>query len=280
MLTAGHLLLLVGLSAQGEPPAAEAPSRDGDLAKVHAAEVLELAQAEAAKYEFRLETDPNTKLTLQPHSILRWSNPVSGPVYGEVFVWTAAGRPEVVAAIYRFYSQRHRHASAEFHSLSPGKLQATRDGRRVWFPSGGGVELSLIPDAPPPADSPTRRLRQMKALAREFSAEAIYPSPDDPPWQLRLMIQPVYRYRSTGADLLDGAMFAFAQGTNPDVWLLIEARKTPHGARWQYGLARMHLVALRVFHKGRRVWSVDRLPTSRRDPLKPYVVFGVPTAAN
>ena len=40
---------------------------------------------------------------------------------------------------------------------------------------------------------------------------------------------------------MDGAVFAFARATDPDVLLLLEARaKTGEDPKWHYALARMH----------------------------------------
>ena len=61
------------------------------------------AKREAASYTVPPEGS-DRPLTLQPDPVLNWSNPVMGPIYGEVFVWTEDGRPEAVASIYRFYS--------------------------------------------------------------------------------------------------------------------------------------------------------------------------------
>ena len=113
-------------------------------------------------------TGSDRPLTLQPEPILKWSNPVIGSIYGDVFIWTADGRPEAVASIYKFYSPL-THRANEFHSLALGKLTAERDGIAVWTPSRPGLELKPIPGAPAPADSAAARFRQMRALAQEFT---------------------------------------------------------------------------------------------------------------
>ena len=56
-------------------------------------------------------------------------------------------------------------------------------------------------------------------------------------WELRLLPKPLYRYESTDPEVLDGAVFALVSsaGTDPEIILLIEARKTPEGPRWVFG---------------------------------------------
>jgi hypothetical protein len=56
--------------------------------------------------------------------------------------------------------------------------------------------------------------------------------------QLRLMPKPWLRYGEAGSAVQDGALFAFAVGTEPEVALMIEARwSLSGGLRWEYGLA-------------------------------------------
>ena len=83
-------------------------------------------------------------------------------------------------------------------------------------------------------------------------------------WELRLLPQPLYRYESTDPDVLDGAVFAFvtSAGTDPEVFLVLEARK-PAGSgepAWQYALARFTDLNLWVSHKGTVVFTASLIP--------------------
>ena len=75
------------------------------------------------------------------------------------------------------------------------------------------------------------------------------------PTRLRLLAQPIYRYENTKGDLIDGGFFAFVQGTDPEVFLLIEARRPPGCTRVAFGATRMHGIYLRLNRGGREVWS-------------------------
>ena len=101
------------------------------------------AKREAASYTIRLDGS-DRPLTLRPEPVLTWSNPVMGTIYGNVFLWTADGRPEAVASIYRFY-RPDPHRADEFHSLAFGRLVAKRDGVATWTPSRRGLDLKPIP---------------------------------------------------------------------------------------------------------------------------------------
>ena len=65
--------------------------------KARAAEFLVVAKREAAAYTIR-HPRSDRPLELKPEPILKWSNPVVGSIYGDVFIWTENGRPEAVAA--------------------------------------------------------------------------------------------------------------------------------------------------------------------------------------
>jgi hypothetical protein len=182
-------------------------------------------------------------------------------VYGDVFIWTADGRPEVVTAIYRFFT-KDPHRGEAFHSLSLGKPTAEREGAVVWSPAKPGVELKPIPGAPAPADSAAGRLRQMRALAREFTSRQTNRAGVDS--AMRMLSQPLYRYEGTKGDLIDGGLFVFVHGGAPEIFLLIEARRTQDGAlEWRFGATRMHGIDLRLYHRGNPIWRAPEIPWSQ-----------------
>ena len=93
-----------------------------------------------------------------------------------------------------------------------------------------------MPDAPTPADDEAGRLRQMRDLARRFSAREFW---DGRTYALRLLPHPIDRYADPASGLVDGTIFTFANGTNPELLLLIEARRHGDGpAKWSYAAAR------------------------------------------
>jgi hypothetical protein len=226
----------------------------------------------AAEYEVSLDIDTKAKLRLQAEPVLRWTNPVRGTTDGAVFLWLVEGRPELAAGIYKWPSASGEpDMEHELSSLSPRKLKAVRGGRSVWEPATPGVELKAIPGAPVPADSEAGRSRQLRALAREFTA--FHDNPPRPKEELRLLPQPIYRYEKTRGDLLDGGLFAFVQATDPEVLLLIEARRGAAGFTWQFGVARMTSNALHANHQDKEVWSVPNCWEQVTDRSLPYTAF-------
>src|SRR5262249_6039034 len=65
--------------------------------------------------------------------------------------------------------------------------------------------------------------------------------------------QPLHRYQSSDSEWIDGAVFGFVLGTDPEAFLLIEARRDVETTKWQYGLARMNNDSMAFSHNGREI---------------------------
>ncbi|HVA48420.1 MAG TPA: hypothetical protein VNH11_18795 [Pirellulales bacterium] len=79
--------------------------------------------------------------------------------------------------------------------------------------------------------------------------------------------------------MLDGAVFAFVEATDPDFLLVIEAHRSDaaSAAEWRYTLARMCSGPLEVELDGRRIWSAAGYWDNPRSLKDPYaeIPFGV-----
>jgi hypothetical protein len=235
-----------------------------------------IAIAAAKGYEIELANEPATRLELKEEPVLRWTNPVQSDGAGEVYVWTDRGRPEAVVSIYRFVGNSGKPGlHHEFHSLSTARLVGRGEKGRNWSPDQAGLEFKPVPDAAQPASSPTGRKRQLRDIADQFQADKT--DRQEVQRTLRLLTQPLYRFESAHDDVLDGALFAFVEGTDPEVLLLIEARQAGDGHQWQYALCRLNSVRLQAKYKDRSVWDVPAIEYreyTRRD--RPYSVFNIP----
>ena len=190
---------------------------------------------------------------------MRWANNTRGSEDGMTVLYLADGRPEAVCCFYPW----EKSLVHEFDSLSRGTLIAKRDGEVVWRPEKPGVQFQSIPDADAPAERPTARLRQMKTLANQFSSTMLGWRADNSDRELlRLLPQPLYRYDSKRSDVLDGAVFAFVQGTDPETLLLLEAFKAGDRFEWQFAFARRTSGELEGRHKDTIVWHADRFPAN------------------
>jgi hypothetical protein len=234
--------ILVGCSVSASRAADEPEVAPGDSDRQAIAKVAEGCQLFLGKDRIPLKFDREP--------MLRWPNPTRGIPDGATFVWTLDGRPEAIGCVWRqtfvWYS---------FHSVSSSKLVAEYNGRTIWQSQKAGVEFAVFSKAPQPADSTAKRLLQMKELARRFSCRLSNGGDGE---ELRLLPRPVYRYQVDRADLKDGALFAFVQGTDPEVVLVLEATRHHGRSQWQYALTRRTPGALEADLDGQRIWTVPR----------------------
>jgi hypothetical protein len=255
------LLLLLG---PAQPPPPEKVDN-----KAEEAEARAVAKKLADEYVFQLDKASGVKLKREPEPVFRWLLQLDRRFYSDVYVWTHEGRPEVIAAVTNVYGAK-RAMETEIHSLSTGLPLLSHNDKVLWEPARPGVELKPVPGAPKPGATAGVRLTQMRALAAQFSAGAMYGKTKE---DLRLLPAPVYRYASGKQGVADGAIFAFVRGTDPEAFLLVEARKGEGGAdEWQYAFARfVGHAAVWAARDGREVWRVEALSVKENlDPKQPY----------
>ena len=249
--------LLVGLTlapgpgpARGQEPPAVPAAKD---ARPKWAPVF---QKHAAGYIIRAGAGAGdqAEARMLPEPLLRWSQPVRGGDDGALYLWVREGRPVAVMSLFT-YKERNgvRNVIHEDHSLAEGPLAAEWAGQPRWRTAEPGLTFRPVPDAPAPAETAAARLRQMQAIVREFSAA----TKDDKgsTWTLRPMTRALYRYEGKGPATPDGALFAFAQGTDPEAFLLVEARAEWKALRWEYAVARFTDLEIKIDLKGREVFS-------------------------
>jgi hypothetical protein len=101
-----------------------------------------------------------------------------------------------------------------------------------WSPSASVLEFKPIPGAPEPADTPQRRLQQLRAFAKRFGGEELVGKEK---CELRVLPQPIDRYTPSSTARADGGIFIAAFGTNPEAILFIES----DGTTWNYAAGRL-----------------------------------------
>jgi hypothetical protein len=233
---------------RSQEPAENGPVNRG---KIEAA--LKLTADAAGKYSFELDgVSDVTKLLTEP--VLRWSNPAVGEIHGNVFLWTVNNRPAVVGSLYKWFTP-HTHTSHEFHSLAETPLLGRYEGADVWRTREPGLRFLPLDDAPPPGAAAAQRLLQMRRLASQFSVTKI--ERDGSQQELRLLSQPIYRYSASKDHIQEGGLFVFVQGTDPEVFLLLEARGPGDAAQWLFAAARMNGVGFQLRRRDQEIWSVE-----------------------
>ncbi len=253
------MLMIMPMICFGQ--AATSKSTDASSADLQAAKVVsplrKLIDETLTKVELVMSDEPTKPLTRVVGSI--WANNARGSESGMTIFYVANGRPEVVCSIYPW----QENLIQEFDSLSREKPIARVDGRAVWTPEKPGVQLQKVLDADPPHDTPEKRNLQLRVLSRRFTSTMLGWKEDKTDREeLRLQPRPLFRYETKRKDILDGAVFAFTQGTDPETLLIIEAVAKGDLYEWQYAFVRNTSGELESRHDGKVVWHADRFPIS------------------
>jgi hypothetical protein len=186
------------------------------------------------------EITDETRLTFPDKPILRYNDEARNFFDAAVWKLGTKGRPTALLTLEMYGNQN---SSAllmhEFTSLSDKKFTVDTPLGVHWHPHDTDCQFQPLPDSPAPSASKPQRLAQMRTLSRRFSCDDEWGGQKQ---ELRLLTQPIDRYEDPEAGIVDGAIFAFATGTNPEVLVLIEAGEKG----FQYGLARQALAKMNV----------------------------------
>src|SRR5262249_53409505 len=204
-------------------------------------------------------------LTLAAKPLLRYSDPTRGGVGDgrnkapanvllDAGVWRLGteGRPTALVTIEIYQNpDGSRVVAYEFLSLSEAKFSLKHKTEKIrWDATASALNLKELPDAPKPAATAAERLVQMRQLVRRFATKEHV---NNEPIECRLLAQPIDRYQSAPEKIVDGAIFAFANGPNPEVGVVFES----DGERWRYGILRLTAAEASVTLDGRQVAAYD-----------------------
>ena len=203
-------------------------------------------------------------LALAATPVLRFSDPGGITTDASVWVWGGPGRPAIVAGVF-FLTQEGRDPkwSCELLSLADGGVAVRSDAGWSWGPDKGDLKWLAMED--PPGDSERQRLRQMKEIAERHEITTFEGKGKS---ELRLMVQPLYRYSDEERGLIDGTIFSYAAGTNPETLLLVECRKTGEAPAWHAAFARFGANRCQARRGETVVWECPAV--ERWDPKEPY----------
>lgn len=228
---------------------------------------LELMRALIDDFQVRsTQSDSPAALKFGEKPILRYNDQTRPGDKGvqallDATVWRLGktGRPLAVVTLELYPSPEARAVlSYEFVALSPVAFEMKNSRGVAWRPASAAVTMTPLEDAPKPADTKRARLGQMRQLARRFTAQG--------EWQgvkveYRLLAQPIDRYDDAPTGVLDGAIFVFANGTNPELGLLLECSDQ----QWSYGVFCLTAATLTVQLDGK---SFDAPPTGSANTVE------------
>lgn len=219
---------------------------------------LQLMERVIADFDVRSAQNlSKDELAFSPKPLLRYSDPTRGVdganVLLDASVWRLgkAGRPTALITLEIYRSNSDAGVLAyEFLSLTNAKYQLARKAEPsvAWDATGSAIQLRDLPEAPMPAPTAFARLAQMRVLARRFQ---VHETLNGEPIPCRLLSQPIDRYKSEESGILDGAIFAFANGTNPETGLVLEC----DADQWRFGIFRLSSAEARIELDGSMVAS-------------------------
>lgn len=204
----------------------------------------------------------NEVAKLHETPIFSWANPQRRAIGGALYMWTLRGRPIATIGLWTYADIKD---SYEYQSLHEGALNVSCDSARNWNPTTPGISFRPIPNCVAPGRDKSVRLIQMRKIARDRFSSVLQTDT-----QLRLLPQPIYRYDELPPDVLDGAVFSFALGTDPECLLIFEARIVNEKPQWYYAFGSQTSYSVAASLDGRPVWS----NRDRRDSFRMHDFSG------
>jgi hypothetical protein len=194
------------------------------------------------------DRDSRVATRFNEEPLLRFGDSVRNASDGSLWK-LGAGRPQAIVGIEFQTVNGKPSLGYEFLCLTEEKFELKGGDNWTWTPTKSALEFKPIAAARPPHESATVRLRQMKQLARRFSATETHKGEQ---YVLRLLPQPIDQYVfDQEREDHQGAIFVFAHGTNPEVALLVESRENA----WKYALGRLAGAEVTVKLADRIVWT-------------------------
>lgn len=256
-LTAALCLVFELLLAPLPPAASQEPDRRARESDANE-EIAKLMLAQVERMTVRVPEEAGRKTaTLKTDPLIRYSDQERALTQSSLWVWHRDEVPVLFCKVERVTrpdSPRHTWQFCCSPALDQ-KLDVEWNREFRWRAKEVGVRWTPFADKSAPGNKLALRLSQLKALARQFSAE-IENSRTRDRETMRLLAQPLYRYASAKQGILDGAAFGLtSNGTNPDTLLLIEAMSEATGSSWRYAVVGMSGDAVEVAHSGQTVWQ-------------------------
>jgi len=179
--------------------------------------------------------------------VLRCNDPTREEEDGTVWLWLDGKHPVACLCLFLVRDRwAYEHTSLTDEAMEvfgrPSWKWQPKAEARVWVTVNGAV----------PESAPARR-REARAIADQLVASEFHMGET---YQLRLLDRPLHTYADPGHGLLDGSLFAFVYGTNPEILLQVEAREIDSGRSWRVAFARLSSAEITVKLKDRQIWKV------------------------
>lgn len=226
---------------------------------------LETARQHITECEVLLTDHPDTPLKPHAEPVFHHIQSTRGRSVGSVFLFVeSSGRPAAVGDVFLFPRSQKHELYNEWHSLADEPLTVRWNGSPLMECDSAGLEWQSFQGSPVPATSRIARERQLRQLARRFTAQLVNREKDK--YELRLLTTPLYQFSAEEDDAgnaaekatcLGGGLFAFCQETDPEIFLLLEARRTEAGTSWYWAAVEFSNLSLFLQLDDKPVWKAD-----------------------
>jgi len=211
--------------------------------------------AQETKVEF---AEGNSRVVFVDKPVFRYDDQPRRFIDATMWTWTHQGRP---VAFQKVEAMEHQKTSAPlwgycFTSLAEANLIAQWAGGRKYQSTEPGAAYLPVPAVSDVAKQSVQRRRQLRDLARDFSARIVNNPRTNDSEAMRLLTTPIFEYHDEATKLLQGAVFGYStNGTNPDLLIAFEAREADGKVVWHYAPARMTTGGLTVKYHDKVVWE-------------------------
>jgi hypothetical protein len=242
--------------AQGQEPDPSARATDGTQQRANNRRLAEMKKLAETIQVTVGQGAESRQAKLIPKPLFRFTDP---RLYsdGSVWAWVVHGRP-VIMVEFRTHFRNEGVWGHDLVATGDARVSAEIAGGGKWAAEVPDFKLLPAGDIGVPSESEAGRLRQMKRFAASLSATKVWETQRT---ELRLLQTELYRYSDSESGLIDGAAFAFAEDSNPEAILFVEAHTNPGPSApesWKYGMARMSAAALTFRLGDSDVWTVPR----------------------
>jgi hypothetical protein len=245
------VVLVTLLSSLGEVrgQGSESPASEA----VTPAQAAEFLQAVAESLAIEPEASGQQRPMLRKTPVFKYSDPTRGYLAAGVWRLGDTGRPAALLTLQHSTQADTGQPRLDFELLSLGEARfRVSSGQVSLGAEGSPPAFARFAGAPKPASSESQRLLQLRSLARRFKVSEKYVEDTA---ALRLLPQPIDRYRDPARGIVDGGLFVFAYGANPEALLILEC----DDEGWRYALARLAWAELVIELDGAEVARFEQL---------------------
>jgi hypothetical protein len=177
-----------------------------------------------------------------------------------MWVWTHEGRPVALQKVEAKYfpSTGDPQWGFCFTSVSRDRLSvAFPADNRTFRSTEPGIAMRPLDGAPAVGRGAVQRKRQARELVREFSARVLMDPKNNITQEMRLLTTPIFEYSDSKSQEFAGAIYGFAaNGTNPDLLVLLEVGGEASRPAWHFAPARMTSGGVTLKYDDAKVWEV------------------------